>query len=107
MAKIRAYGLVRDANGVPQFDGDPNLSPPQVLVMLTPAERKTLGVWHGAFGDDARGTKRLTSVANGWRAEDACVALREIFDGADYYTVNERADYQVGAIIPQTAVTKG
>ena len=36
--KIKAYALVRDANGVPKIDGDPRNMPNEIKDMLTPQE---------------------------------------------------------------------
>ena len=42
--KVKLYGLVRDANGLPKIDGDPNELHPAIKAMLTPEEREELGV---------------------------------------------------------------
>lgn len=43
-AKVRAFGLVRDANGKPKIDGAAQDLPEPIKQLLTPAERQELGV---------------------------------------------------------------
>ena len=42
--KVRAFALVRDANGNPKIDGNPNDLPDEIKRLLTEDERQRLGV---------------------------------------------------------------
>lgn len=42
--KAKLYALVRDRNGVPKIDGDPNDLPEPIKAMLTEEEKQQLGV---------------------------------------------------------------
>ena len=55
----RGSGLVRDKDGNPKVD-DPERLPPELVMMLTEAEKTALGVWTGPLVRDAEGVKRLT-----------------------------------------------
>ena len=43
-AKVVLYGLVRDCNGKPKIEGDPESLHPAIKAMLTPQERAELGI---------------------------------------------------------------
>ena len=42
--EVQLFGLVRDKNGNPKIDGDPNDLPEETKELLTDDERKKLGV---------------------------------------------------------------
>jgi hypothetical protein len=42
--EIKVFGLIRDRNGTPVIDGDPNDLPDEIKAMLTPEEREALGI---------------------------------------------------------------
>lgn len=46
-AKVTLFGLVRDENGKPKFDGDPKNAHPEILKLLTDEERAELGLTKG------------------------------------------------------------
>lgn len=93
-----SYGVVRDKNGKPRFDGDPNKAHPAILLLLTDQEKVDLDVWTDAFAVDAQGTKRLTQTELGFHAVDALVAVSEIFiPGGAYHRVTQRFDAPAGA----------
>lgn len=94
----KGVALVRDKDGNPKIDGDPNALHPSVQQMLTVQEREVRGMWTGALAKDAQGIKKLTKVGDKvFRAEEALVAVSEIFDGDNYYRLAQRIDVPVGS----------
>lgn len=91
------FGVVRDKDGNPCFDGDPNDLPPQILCQYTAGERRAIGVWPGAFARDAQGVKRLTKLSDGrYRAVDPLVAVSEVFDDSRSHKIDPRRDVPAG-----------
>jgi hypothetical protein len=101
MQKYQGFGLVRDkVTGKPRVDNPTSLHPVQILLM-TPDERRELGVWEGAWARDAQGFKRLTCLPDGtFRAEEPIVAVNEILVGENqFYPVLPRCDIPAGETI--------
>jgi hypothetical protein len=95
MSTYKGYGLVRDKNGVPRVDDPSSLHPVQVM-MLTPEERKALGLWAGAFVADAQGFKRVRRVSGGYEAVDKIVAASVVIDENGQFRLPHRIDVPIG-----------
>lgn len=105
MAKYQMFGLVRDKDGAPRVDDPASLHPIQIGMMKA-SERDALGVWSGCWARDAQGYKKVSKMGDGgFIAEDALIAVSEIFDipadgsGATILTVSPRCDVPKGGRI--------
>lgn len=94
------FGVVRDKDGKPCFDGDPNDLPPQILCQFSAREREEIGAWPGAFALDAQGVKRLTVLSGGrYRAVDSLVAVSELLDEGQSHPIQPRRDVPAGGTL--------
>jgi hypothetical protein len=96
----KMYGVVRDKDGNPRVDGDPQKLDPGVIAMLSSAEREALGLWAGPLCRDAQGIKRMQESANETLvAIDSLVAASEIWVGDECFRLTQRADVPAGGTI--------
>lgn len=96
----KIFGVVRDKNGKPRVDGDPQNLDPGVMVMLTSEERAGLGLYDGPICRDAQGVKHLTKGEDGVLvANSALVAVNEIWVDGEFFKPSQRFDVPEGGTI--------
>jgi len=91
------YGVVRGPDGKPKIDGDPAALHPNIVALLTVAEKDELGLWSGPAARDAQGIKRLQQSANETLVALDALTAASLFwiDGVCYKSI-ERVDVPAG-----------
>lgn len=94
-----SYGVVRDKEGKVKFDYPPDQAPPQIKMLLTRSDRKSLDMWDGDYVMDAQGLKRIKVTGkNTAKAEDDLVAAGTIsIDGVIVGRLDPRIDVPAGS----------